>query len=461
MVDPMICKNCVDRQLKIDELQKEIERLQEIIKTNKRKEKEGYFGSSTPSSQIPLKTNSNEENQNRKGGAIAGHKGKGRRVILGNDVETIETCLPDNKCPECGENLENKGWKDRGVIDGEPIKVKKVVYHCEKKWCPGCKKTYQAKPDLLPRSLYGNTLIANACVMHYVHGIPVGRLEEMFGRDISLGTLFKVFHRVAEIWKPAVEKLIIEYRNQPVVHADETGWRTDGQSGYAWVFCTEEISIFQFKPTRSAAVPKAVFGEKTLDGVLVVDRYAGYNKMPLRIQYCYSHLLRAVQDLEKEFSNNREVRSFVETLAPLIADAIRLHREKITDPEYESIAEGLKKRIIEVAQRDAQHFGIRKIQDIFRDNEDRLYQWVKDRRVPAENNMAERDLRPSVIARNVSFGSQSPTGAETRSILMSILNTARKRLNDSNVEGWFKDCLDKISRNPSLDTFSLLPKRLS
>jgi hypothetical protein len=77
--------------------------------------------------------------------------------------------------------------------------------------------------------------------------------------------------------------------------------------------------------------------------------------------------------------------------------------------------------------------GIRKIQDIFRKNEERLYQWVKDRRVPAENNMAGKDFRPSVIAGNVSFGSQSTAGAETRSILMSILNTAGKRLYNSSV----------------------------
>ena len=72
----------------------------------------------------------------------------------------------------------------------------------------------------------------------------------------------------------------------------------------------------------------------------------------------------------------------------------------------------------------------------------------------------DRDLRLSGIERNVSFGSQSMAGAETRSILMSILNTARKRLYDCSVETWFKDCLDKISRNPSIDCFSLLPKHV-
>ena len=50
--------------------------------------------------------------------------------------------------------------------------------------------------------------------------------------------------------------------------------------------------------------------------------------------------------------------------------------------------------------------------------------------MPAENNFAERELRPLVIARKVSFGSQSQQGALTREVLMSILHTLRKRGGD-------------------------------
>jgi hypothetical protein len=53
----------------------------------------------------------------------------------------------------------------------------------------------------------------------------------------------------------------------------------------------------------------------------------------------------------------------------------------------------------------AQHLGSSRIQAISRTNADRLYHWAEDRRVPAEDDPAERDLRPRVIARKVSFGS--------------------------------------------------------
>jgi len=47
----------------------------------------------------------------------------------------------------------------------------------------------------------------------------------------------------------------------------------------------------------------------------------------------------------------------------------------------------------------------------FTENENRLYHWVQDRRVPADNNLAEGDLRASVIARKTSFGSMTDAGA--------------------------------------------------
>jgi hypothetical protein len=43
--------------------------------------------------------------------------------------------------------------------------------------------------------------------------------------------------------------------------------------------------------------------------------------------------------------------------------------------------------------------------------------------VPAHNNRAERELRPPVIARKTSLGSQSDAGAKTREIIMTLVHT--------------------------------------
>ena len=78
----------------------------------------------------------------------------------------------------------------------------------------------------------------------------------------------------------------------------------------------------------------------------------------------------------------------------------------------------------------AKHMGIRRIQDIFRQNDQRLFHWADSREVPADNNLAERDLRPSVIARKVSFGSVTDAGAHVRSTLTTVVTTLKKRGED-------------------------------
>jgi hypothetical protein len=75
----------------------------------------------------------------------------------------------------------------------------------------------------------------------------------------------------------------------------------------------------------------------------------------------------------------------------------------------------------------AQHPGIQKIQNIFRDRATRLYHWAKSPAIPADNNRAERELRPLVIARKISFGSQSEQGALTRETLMIVLGSVTEK----------------------------------
>jgi len=117
-----------------------------------------------------------------------------------------------------------------------------------------------------------------------VHGVPLGRIGEQIG--IEPGSLVQLLHRVAHLLADVPPKLVQRYRGSPVKHADETGWRTRGKNGYAWLFATDKLSLFQFKKTRSGKGAQAVLGQRRRPGVLVVDRYAGYNKTPGKIQYC-------------------------------------------------------------------------------------------------------------------------------------------------------------------------------
>jgi hypothetical protein len=204
-----------------------------------------------------------------------------------------------------------------------------------------------------------------------------------------------------------------------------------------------------YRQTRSASVVREVLGEKELDGVLVVDRYNGYNRVKCRIQYCYAHLMRDVEDLRDEFADQAEVQSFATTVIPLLADAMHLHSQPLSDEQYYREAGKIKRQIESAMKAEARHPGVRTMQDLFVEKAERMYQWAEDRRVPADNNRAERELRPTVIARKVSFGSQSEGGAKTRETLMSVMQTLKKRVKDPIRE--FKRVLDELAVNAELD----------
>jgi transposase len=450
------CEGCLEKQRKIDQLLEEVQRLKANLRYQERKGKEGFFGSSTPSSQLPFKATTDQENRNHKGGARPGHKGHGRKAHSEETAEEIIPIDPGEICPDCGGLLKLKKTQDRTVIESEPVKPKKILYHLSHKECTQCHHVFRAKvPGVLPKALYGNQITAQMAVMHYFHGIPMGRICEMTG--INLGSLVDMFHRLSGYFAPVMDLLKEQYRLSPAKHADETGWRNDGQSGYAWLFCTPETSLFSFQNTRSASVPRSIFGNTLLPGVLVVDRYNAYNKAPVQIQYCYAHLLRDVEKLEKDFPDSEEVQFFVSLLAPLLSQAMHLRAQPLSDGQYYREAKQIQKKIVEVNKSPAQHLAIRAMQDLFNINEHRLYHWVQDRQVPPDNNLAERDLRPTVIARKVSFGSSSDTGSKTRSVLMSVLYTLNKRRGDQSLESTFKNLLDELAKNQAVQIASLFP----
>ena len=448
-----LCESCLEKQRTIDRLKQQIEDLRKKVRHLERKTEQGPFGSSTPSAKIPLKANTAEERRSKPGGAKPGHTGHGRQTVQDSDAARIETVAAGPACPHCGGALEHKEYRDRSVIDSQPLRAEPILYQLQRARCRRCGKTVQARaPEVLPKSLYGNQLITQVVFLHYRQGIPMGRLCDQLG--IGVGAVFDILHRMAALFRGVLPKLIEEYRQAPVRHADETGWRTDGRSGYAWLFASAMVSLFLFRATRSAQVPKEVLGASALGGVLVVDRYNAYNRAPCALQYCYAHLMRDVEDLAKEFPAPAEVTVFTSTLIPLLAEAMHLRGRPLSEADYYEQAGTLKQQIVDLVDKPAQHLGVRQVQGIFRDNAHRLYHWVENRAAPADNNRAERELRPTVIARKVSFGSQSDAGAKTREVLMSVVHTLVKRVSDP--EAHFKSVLDRLAIDPTHDPVALL-----
>jgi transposase len=426
------------------------------LRYQERTAREGFFGSSTPSAKLPVKANTTaRQTPGAPGGARPGHRGRGRRSLPAEQAEHGFFISGAETCPDCGGGLRAQGCRERTVLAVEPLRRQTLHYRLQGKYCPRCRRAVRPRaPGVLPRHLLGNRLLAHVAVQHYVFGVTLGQLESQLG--VGNGTLHGALHQLAGRLAPACERLRQDYRAAPVRHADETGWRTDGGNGYAWLFCTEQLSLFRFRQTRSGQVAQEVLGEQPLAGVLVVDRYNGYNRAPCRLQYCYAHLLREVQDLEKEFPEQVEVLVFVSLFAPLLTAAMKLRGRALAPAEFRAQASQLRERIIDWSGNAAQHPGIQRTQNIFREHPPRLYHWAENARVPADNNFAERALRPSVIARKISFGSQSEKGARTREVLMTILHTLRKRGGDTTA--LFAQALNALADDNALSPYDAVFK---
>ncbi len=71
---------------------------------------------------------------------------------------------------------------------------------------------------------------------------------------------------------------------------------------------------------------------------------------------------------------------------------------------------------------------------------DELFRFVLQSGLAADNNLAERSVRPLVVMRKVSGGSRSPRGSRTRMTLASLFGTWRKeQLNP------FSECFSLLS----------------
>jgi hypothetical protein len=442
------CQACLDKQRQIDRLKEEIQSLRIQLSKQKRKDKAGVFGSSTPSSQVPLKANSKDDVSAKRGGAKPGHIGKGRKKHPPDEIDQIRVLSTNSVCCSCQVALLSKGYRNRSVLDIDPVTVRKVLYRLERKVCPSCGMQATATlKDVLPKSLLSNQLLAEIIDSHYLQGMPLGRVCARWLLNYS--TVIESLHRLSSYFAPAMKDLKQAYQQAFVRHADETTWRIDGNNGYCWLFSSEKVSLHLYRNTRSARVVEEVFGtHKKLNGYLVVDRYAAYKRAGCKLQYCYAHLLREMIDLQSEFSDELEVECYSKRMAELLTQAQRLQSSRPSDKQYYREAVRIKRAMIEASREGSKHLAVKRWQDFFVEEADYLYHWVEDRRVPCENNRAERELRPTVIARKVSHGSQAEEGAKTREVLMSVMQTLKKRVGDPRQR--LKEALDKIAANAQI-----------
>jgi transposase len=361
------------------------------------------------------------------------------------------------RCPECGYRLDGQSLDySRQVIElPQPQPVEVIEHEVIKRYCPHCERWRSPRLDLggqvFGHGRIGVRLVSLIAYLRQALRMPVRRIQEYLETihrvRLSVGEIVELMHDLREGTEEAVAELKGRMRQSGIVHADETGWRENGQNGYIWSFSTpgeEGVRYYEYDPSRARAVVKGILGDE-FHGHLVSDFYCGYNDYAGPQQRCWVHLLRDLHGLKEDHAEEAEVPEWAQAVRGLYDDA----QEWLKTARAPAREERERKYVELVArshQLGLQYARVKKhpcralAKRLLR-HEDELFQFVLIEGLSADNNLAERSIRPLVVIRKISGGSRSDDGTKTRMALASLFGTWQARgLNP------FVECFKLLSR---------------
>lgn len=407
----------------IERLRKENSKLK---KENEKLKKELATLRQPPKWAKPSKTEE-EKKWRKKKGPKYGHKANVRKRP---DRVDREVNLVPKHCPHCDEELpEPHKWHHHRQIDlpppSRPIVTQYNMGWC---WCARCQKAVSSK-EKLSGSLYGPMFHAMVTYWHFSLGLTFGKIEELlreqYGLDVSRGQLSELVSRSASEFNGAYEDLRTSLLDQPFIYADETGWREDGKSRWLWSFSNSDLSYYVIDKSRGSKVVNEVLGE-SYSGILSSDFYNAYNKIDCEKQKCWAHVLREVHKLEEKYPKSSEILRYGKRLHRFYERGVLLQGEYRPGRDVDKRLKRLKADTGRFLFRRRRHKGLKRLSKRLVKYRGELYAFIKTG-VDPTNNHAEREIRPAVLMRKISYGNRSEQGSDNQAILMSVIRTAQKR----------------------------------
>ena len=385
----------------------------------------------TPSGQKPLYAKRRTPKSKRKPGAKKGHTPARRKTpqhIDRREDHRLEVC------PDCGRRLQRcKRTRTRTIEDIlEELRTEVTEHTIHRDYCSPCKKHVEpVVTDALPKAALGHRIMALTGWLHYGLGVTISQVIALLGHllqtRLSAGGLMAMWMRLALILEPWYEQIGARARASATLHADETGWRVNGQTWWLWCFANGQVCFYMIDRSRGSPA-LAKFFLTAFDGVLITDFWAAYNAVcAAERQCCLVHLLRELEKVDLH-NDSAEWKAFAKKLRRLLGDGIRLRkREDYTPRRYASRVRRIDQRLMALARAeypdaDASRLGKRLLR-----HADQLFTFLDYPDVPFENNFAERMIRPAVIIRKNSQSNRSEKAAAVQAVLMSIYRTLKLR----------------------------------
>lgn len=362
-------------------------------------------------------------------------------------------------CPDCHQRLRGGVLaRRRQVIELPPPPPVVVVEHqVIKRWCAWCHRwqapTLDLRGQVLGQGRIGVRVASLVAYLRTTLRLPIRRirayLQTMHQLTISTGEIAELLHQVRRAGQETLAALKAQARASPILHVDETGWREGGQNGYVWGISTpgpDAVRYYEYDRSRAGAVATRLIGA-AYRGHLVTDFYAGYNHLPGPHQRCWVHLLRDLHALR--VTHGRDVR--VRQWTVQVAAGYRLAQQRLgqtpglTPAQRQAFYGRLVARVVALGRQYAlaRAHPCQALAKRLLRHQDELFQFVLIDGLAADNNAAERSLRPVVVVRKISGGTQSSAGSTTRLGLASLFETWQARGQNP-----FAACLTLLQQTP-------------
>jgi transposase len=358
-------------------------------------------------------------------------------LLPGEEVDRIEDVWPQ-VCEHCQSGLPAQWRQDAEVplrhqVTEIPAVIPTTVeYRLHWQACPCCgNHTRASLPDGVSASAFGPRVVAIVALLSGCYRLSkrmvVSAMKDLFGVDLALGTVSACEKSVSETVAGPVEAAHAYAQTQPIAHADETGWRQENRRAWLWVLATPLVTVFRIQAQRGKRAAQALLG--TFRGILVTDRWRPYRWYNGLRQLCWAHLSRDFQAMSEHRGVSGHIgHELVKRTKKLFKLWYRVRDGTLTRQQFQRkmrpLRTQVKKLLLRGQRRGLPIAGMCK--EMLKDFRF-FFTFVDHEGVEPTNNHAERQIRPGVMWRKTSFGTQSAAGSRFVERMLTVRATLRQQ----------------------------------
>jgi transposase len=416
-------------------LRERIEKLEALLKLNSSNSNRPPSSDSPEDREKRRKARNKRKNQ-RKRGAQPGHAPKSRTLVDEDKVTKFEDCVPQD-CERCHAPLP-------AVVDAEPLRHQVVdvppiepevhEYRLHSAECEECGHATRAKlPVGVPNSMFGPRLLGLIGLLTGDYRLSRRRavtfLNDVLGIQVSLGALSEAEERVSNAVAPAVDEAREFVLDDDIKHIDATSWSTAGKARTLWTLATTLVAVFAITLDGKKSTVQRLL--QRARGILVSDRAGAFGFWAMdRRQICLTHLLRKFALFGERRGKGRYLaRQLHGTLQIIFQYWHRVRDGTMTRAEFCQWLAPVRDRVEWLLERGAalKGPGFSGVARNILEHREALWTFSIHPGVAPTNNEAERNLRPGVIWRKTSYGTQSDRGERYAERILSVTHTLRKQ----------------------------------